>query len=96
MRSTRTTQGIFTSSLTAKAAVAIASNEVAVGAREKSRVLPFREQWVMSGPRTHPTDEEFEDRKQTYKWFVHGTALLAGHALFILMILAYVFSDRFG
>ena len=45
---------------------------------------------------THPADEEFHDRKQTYKWFVRGTALFAAHALFALIILAYVFSDRFG
>jgi hypothetical protein len=50
----------------------------------------------MSAQNTRPTDEEFEERKQTYKWFVRGTALFAAHALFVLMILAYVFSDRFG
>jgi hypothetical protein len=42
------------------------------------------------------TDAEMADRRRTYKWFVRGVLLFAVHALVILAVLGWVFSDNMG
>ena len=43
-----------------------------------------------------PTAEDFAAHQETYKHFVKGVLLFAAHVLVILLILAWVFADRFG
>jgi len=43
-----------------------------------------------------PTAEDFAEHEQTYRNFVKGVFLFAAHVLVILIILAWVFADRFG
>jgi len=43
-----------------------------------------------------PSREDFAEHEQTYRYFVRGVLLFAAHLLLILLILAWVFADRFG
>jgi Bacterial aa3 type cytochrome c oxidase subunit IV len=43
-----------------------------------------------------PTAEDFVEHEQTYRHFVKGIFIFAAHVLVILLILAWVFADRFG
>jgi Bacterial aa3 type cytochrome c oxidase subunit IV len=43
-----------------------------------------------------PTAEDFVEHEQTYRHFVKGVFIFAAHVLVILLILAWVFADRFG
>jgi hypothetical protein len=43
-----------------------------------------------------PSCEDFAEHKQTYRYFVRGVLLFAAHVLLILLLLAWVFADRFG
>ena len=40
--------------------------------------------------------EDWAEHEPTYKYFVRGVILFAAHALIILLILAWVFSDSLG
>ena len=40
--------------------------------------------------------EEWAEHERTYKYFVRGVILFAAHALIVLLILAWVFSDSLG
>jgi len=40
--------------------------------------------------------EDFAEHQRTYRYFVRGVFLFAAHVLVILLILAWVFADRFG
>ena len=40
--------------------------------------------------------EDFAEHEKTYRYFVRGVLLFAAHVLLILLILAWIFSDRFG
>ena len=52
--------------------------------------MPAREG---SGP---TAQEDWAEHQRTYKLFVRGVLLFAAHALVILLILAWVFSDSLG
>jgi hypothetical protein len=41
-------------------------------------------------------DLDLAERKRTYIWFVRGMFLFFAHAVVILLVLAYVFSDGMG
>jgi hypothetical protein len=41
-------------------------------------------------------DEDWTQHERTYRYFVRGVLLFAAHAIVILLILAWVFSDSFG
>jgi Bacterial aa3 type cytochrome c oxidase subunit IV len=43
-----------------------------------------------------PYPEDFAEHEKTYRYFVKGVFLFAAHVLVILLILAWVFADRFG
>jgi hypothetical protein len=40
--------------------------------------------------------EDWSEHARTYRWFVRGVVLFAGHVLVILLILAWVFADEMG
>ena len=42
------------------------------------------------------SSEDFAEHEKTYRYFVRGVFLFAAHVLLILLILAWIFSDRFG
>jgi len=43
-----------------------------------------------------PSAEDFAEHEQTYRYFVKGVFVFAAHVLVILLVLAWVFADRFG
>jgi len=43
-----------------------------------------------------PSGDDFVAHEETYRHFVKGVFLFAAHVLVILLILAWVFADRFG
>jgi hypothetical protein len=45
---------------------------------------------------TESPEQDWQYHERTYKWFVRGTLLFAAHALVILLILGYIFSDNMG
>ena len=40
--------------------------------------------------------DDFAEHRRTYRRFVMGVAIFAGHVLAVLLILGWVFSDSFG
>jgi hypothetical protein len=46
--------------------------------------------------RTRARQDDWAEHERTYKGFVLGVALFAMHALVILLVLAWVFSDSFS
>ena len=47
-------------------------------------------------PTPNVPEQDLAQHTETYKWFVRGVAAVAVHALVILLVLAYVFSDGMG
>jgi hypothetical protein len=51
---------------------------------------------VATEPQAVDMDAEMAYHRRTYVWFVRGTLLFAAHALVILAVLGWVFSDGMG
>jgi hypothetical protein len=55
------------------------------------------ERGTLAAQSSEPAPEiDLAERRKIYRWFVRGTFLFAAHALAVLLVLGYVFSDGFG
>jgi Bacterial aa3 type cytochrome c oxidase subunit IV len=43
-----------------------------------------------------PSADDFAEHEKTYRFFVKGVLLFAAHVLVVLLLLAWIFADRFG
>ena len=51
---------------------------------------------IVAANQANPPETDMVQRRKFYQWFVRGAFLLAAHAVVILLVLGYIFSDGMG